>query len=380
VKQRALKIVAEIRRTRTGLAYLGNIQRPEMLGIVTAESSADGKFLYAAAWKTSAISVFQRDQATGALTHAQSLSEGENLQGAIGVRLSPDDRLAVAVAFRAKCATLLVRDPKEGTLQTLDVAYGDPAGSVTLAWPTDAVFSADSKFVYVLDDRLATIVVFRVADNKLKFVESFPGEEQCFAGARGIALSPDGKSLYVTSFQAGTLVVLSRDQASGRLSLKQVLKDGGKIKGLGGVECVCASPDGKFVYTCSGRFLGTKIVGGANGVSAFRVEDDGNLTLVQEFISETSDLKNFAGGNDVIVSPDGLNVYACGTLSKSVACFDRDPKTGKLEYITTLQSDATGGPSELGANALAWSPDAKFLYLTVEDEGVISIFQRPARK
>ncbi len=380
VKQRALKIVAEIRRTRIGLLYVGNIKQPELSGIVTAESSADGKFVYAAAWKANAVSVFERNAASGALTHVQSLAEGENFQGAIGLRLSPDDSLAVAVAFRAKCVTLLARDPKAGTLEQLDIAHGDPAGSLTLAWPTDAVFSEDSKFIYVLDDRLATVIVFRVADNKLVFVESFPGEEQCFAGARGIALTPDGKSLLVTSFQAGTLVVLNRDQASGRLSLKQALKGGGEIKGLGGVECVCTSADGKFVYTCSGRFLGTKIAGGTNAVSAFRVQDDGKLTLLQEFLSDHSELKNFVGGNDVIVSPDGRNVYACGTLSKSVACFGRDLKTGKLEYITTLSSDATGGPSELGANALAWSPDAKFLYLTVEDEGMISIFQRPGRK
>ncbi len=154
--------------------------------------------------------------------------------------------------------------------------------------------------------------------------------------------------------------------------MRQLIKDGQDgVKALAGVQTVCVSPDNEFVYTCSGRFVGTQ------AVSAFRVGEDGKLTVLQEFISEMSDLKNFSGGNDVIVSPDGLNVYACGTTSKSVACFDRDPKTGNLEYLTTLASDATGGEAELGACAMAWSPDSNFLYVTVEDDGAISIFQRP---
>jgi 6-phosphogluconolactonase (cycloisomerase 2 family) len=376
VKERAQKIVTEIRRTRTGLVYVGNIKTPELLGIVTAEASDDGKFLYAAAWKANAVSVFRRDEASGALSHVQSVVDAEDLGGGVGLRLSPDGALAAAVSFRSKTVALFARDAKEGTLRQLEVVRDDADAGLAMKWPIDAAFSPDSKFVYVLDDQAATVVVFQVIEGKsLKFVAAFAGQEQCFNGARGIAISKDGKSVYVAAHRSGMLSVLDRDAATGRLSVRQLLKDGQDgIKALAGVQTVCASPDGQFVYTCSGRFTG------AQAVSAYRVGSDGKLTVLQEFIADAGDLKNFSGGNDVIVSPDGLNLYACGTVSKSVACFDRDPKTGKLDYITTLASAATGGDAELGACALAWSPDARFLYLTVEDEGAISIFQRPGRK
>jgi len=376
VKQRALKIVAEIRRTRMGLVYVGNIKQPELAGAVTAETSADGKFVYAAAWKANAITVFRRNEATGALSSVQSLVDAENLGGGICLRQSPDGSLGVAAAFRSRTVVLYERNKSEGTLELRHVVRDDPDAGLALKWPIDAAFSPDSKFVYVLDDQAATVVVFAVTDRKrLKFVEAFTGQEECFSGARGILISKDGKTLYVSAHRSATLSVLDREEATGRLSVRQLLKDGQDgIKGLAGVQTVCTSPDGKFVYTCSGRFLGTQ------AVSAFRVGEDGKLTVLEEFISDVSELKNFSGGNDVLVSPDGLNLYACGTVSKSVACFDRDPQTGKLQYITTLASDATGGMSELGACAMAWSPDSKFLYVTVEDDGAISIFQRPGRK
>jgi 6-phosphogluconolactonase (cycloisomerase 2 family) len=130
------------------------------------------------------------------------------------------------------------------------------------------------------------------------------------------------------------------------------------------------SHDGKFVYTVSGRF------GGDDAVSVFRVGADGKLKVIQEFFNDQGDLTDFTGGNQLALSHDETMLYAAGTTSAGLACFRRDPKTGKLEVITTIRNEATGMGDNLGANGIAVSPDGRHLYLALEDAGAISVFER----
>ena len=41
------------------------------------------------------------------------------------------------------------------------------------------------------------------------------------------------------------------------------------------------------------------------------------LELVQETFDGTDALRGFAGGNEIVVSPDGHNVYAAGSRSRN---------------------------------------------------------------
>ena len=94
--------------------------------VTSVEVSRDGKFLYAAAWRAEAISVFQRDLATGELTEVQELTDADNLAGVTAVRLSPDGRYAAAAAFGSQCVELYRRDPLNGKLTKLDHAKNKP--------------------------------------------------------------------------------------------------------------------------------------------------------------------------------------------------------------------------------------------------------------
>ena len=130
-----------------------------------------------------------------------------------------------------------------------------------------------------------------------------------------------------------------------------------------------ASPDGRFVTTCSGRF------GGLTSVASFRFQDDGRLTFVQAVKSSTG---KFAGGNQLAVSPDGRSVYAAGTLSGVVACASRNPETGTLTPRGVVPD---GGPQGGGGKTnspagVTISHDGKFVYVATEDKSSISIFRR----
>ena len=102
-----------------------------------------------------------------------------------------------------------------------------------------------------------------------------------------------------------------------------------QIEGQFGVN---SSPDGKFLYVCSGRFSGN------DAVSVFRVTDERKLVPIQAIVNREEGL-TFVGGNEAIVSPDGRNVYATATVSGTIVCFARDPQTGRLRLIQSIVDD-----------------------------------------
>jgi 6-phosphogluconolactonase (cycloisomerase 2 family) len=67
---------------------------------------------------------------------------------------------------------------------------------------------------------------------------------------------------------------------------------------------VALSPVGAFAYASSGRFRAD------NAIGVYKLDDNGELNVVQEFMNNEDELRNFRGGNEIALSPDGLNVYA----------------------------------------------------------------------
>ena len=200
-------------------------------------------------------------------------------------------------------------------------------------------------------------------------------------GRATVAFHPDGKTLFAACCVPGSLVVADFDPKTGATKVRQILwaasagghdfskAEVGDVAGVRGVLHLVMSADGRFVTTCSGRF------GGDTCVTSFKFGDDGHLSLVQ---SVKSSGKNFAGGNQVALSPDGQSVYATGTISGVVACADRDPKTGSITPRGTVpDGGSTGGAGRvLGAAGITVSPDGRFVYVAIEDKSTISIFER----
>jgi 6-phosphogluconolactonase (cycloisomerase 2 family) len=353
------------------------VPRDDLDGVVGVQISPDGKFVYAASWKAASATTFARDPETGKLKHTQTVNDNDTLAGTTTLALGRDGRSALAVAFQSRTAVLFQRNPENGQIVMSDVAR-DGSKDVRLGMPIDAAFSPDGKFVYVVDDRSpdgnsGALVAFWVNADKLELVGTDAGKDSCYTGARGIAFHPDGKTAFVVANDANTLVSVDRDESTGKTSVRQVVKDEENgVHGLAGAMGVVVSPDGRFVYVSAGRFQGD------NAVSTFRLGSDGKLSLVQEILNGEGELRGFEGGNHLDISPDGLNLYVSATRSRSVACFRRDPETGKLRVLETLPDG--GDATENGAAGIGVSPDGRFVYVATEDGKALSVFRRDMGK
>src|SRR5262249_49324302 len=147
----------------------------------------------------------------------------------------------------------------------------------------------------------------------------------------GVAVSPDGLNVYVTSEEANFLVVFARDQSNGALTTNlQVLRDGvDGIEGLGGAAAPVVSPDGRYVYVASRS---------DSALVAFsRDATPGLLAPSQLFRDGSNGVDGLATANYVVVSPDGANVFVMGLDDDAVTVFRR---------VATGCGDGSVGPGE----------------------------------
>ena len=152
-----------------------------------------------------------------------------------------------------------------------------------------------------------------------------------------LRLTADGRFLYVTSRRPGSISVFARDPESGVLTfLDQIVNFAGDPPAentrwnLPGAYGLAISPDGKHVYLASitNDFL----------VGLARDEASGSLAFIQDFKDDENGVDGFRDGFSVAVSPDGLNLYATGFGDNAVAVFARHIDTGQLTFVEVIRN------------------------------------------
>ena len=362
------------------LRQVDYVQSDQLLkSVCGAETDSDQKYLYTSSFPVGTICVYSVEAETGRLALVQAVKE-DALRGVTDFRLSADGRLGVSSSCHSGTVALFTRDTSTGQIQIAAALDADDTGTQSMTWPVDVAFTPDAKFAYIADSKGqgkepgdpssgGEITVFRVADDRLEWVDSDGGLGGCFSGARGVLCHPDGVHVFVAAKTRGTLVVCRRDPESGTLQLQQSFEQGQDgVRCLEGAMNVSLSPDGRFVYTVAGMF------GTAGGVGVFEIGDDRWVRLVQQFVNGDDGFRNFVGGNKCIVSADGKRAYASATLSSSLAVFDRDLETGKLTLVEMLVNEV-GGVQLPGANGLAFAGEDRFLVVTCELGNAIAVLE-----
>lgn len=213
-------------------------------------------------------------------------------------------------------------------------------------------------------------------------------------GAKSVAVSPDGKSVYVAAAWAPALVRFDRDPATGALTPQGCVTDtivedldcAQQTYGLSGAESVTVSPDGESVY-----------VAGTVENAVVRLDRDtatGALTpagCVQdndEYLvacAQTAD--GLSQVRSVAVSPDGKSVYAASNEDDAVVVFGRSTAGGEVGALTPqgcVDDEAPEGRDDCeqsthgldGAAAVTVSPDGKSAYAVSENDNAVVRFDR----
>jgi hypothetical protein len=321
--------------------------------------SPDGKSAYASAWTSGAILVFNRNPATGTLTQKPGADGCITEAVVVGCTqahgiTAPDEILisangknvyvtSWAIGTTAKAAiSTFTRNTTTGVL-TWTACINDDASDMC----TDgravgghgAVLSADQKNIYVTGN--VTLAAFDRNTTTGALMEQggmgcFGADPECTAvapdpGGRQIAISGDGKQLYVPSSAAGVMV-FNRNTANGVIAplpggCYTQLGGGGctKLTQIGpGTAAVTVSPDSRSIYLSH-----------SNGIVAFARRGDGTLAF-RNCVNDAGNLgcSNGAGVTDLIylaASPDGQDVVAVGSGNQNgLVMFARNTATGAL--------------------------------------------------
>jgi DNA-binding beta-propeller fold protein YncE len=183
-----------------------------------------------------------------------------------------------------------------------------------------------------------------------------------FMGSRALAISPDGRNVYVASSGSDAIAVFDRNPVTGALT--QPAGKGGCVAapvaakgkatagcgvavGLIGPNSVAVSPDGRNVYATSRD--------GASVTTFIRNRKSGRLRQLPPSASGCiSGLpiptctagRALKGPDVVVVSADGKNVYVGDFFGNAVASFSRAEGSGALTQLAGTEGCIADGAAE----------------------------------
>ena len=300
------------------------------------DSSPDGKQLYVSSLLNDSITVYTRDVAAqGSLSLLQTISNYPGLIQPMVLKTSPDGNFIYVAA-----------------------QPGAKAGAVAGTEDTLAVFSKNS------DGTLSSKTVYT---NKSDNIDGLQGPAD-------IALSPDGKHLYVTGNKANALVVFSRDVNSGLLTFLEVHKNGiNNVDGLAEAQQIAVSPDGNFVYvtgSASNALAVFSYLPSTGGLNFVRTYKDGDNTATVDGLTHAL---------AIAMSPKGDLLYVTGrntTGQATLAVFRRDSSTGLLDFASVQTIGEQNLPAVDESLMVTISPDGTNIYTTSRLNSAFDLFRR----
>jgi DNA-binding beta-propeller fold protein YncE len=215
-------------------------------------------------------------------------------------------------------------------------------------------------------------------------------------GSRAIAISPDGRSVYVASSKSNAIAVFSRDPQTGALAQAKgkagcVAAKGAEgcavALGLVGPNSVAVSPDGRTVYATSRA--------GSSLTTFHRNRKTGALRqlpppfsgcISQLPIPGCTSARGLQDPDVVVVSGDDKNVYVGAFAGSGVVSFSRNPTSGAVTQLADTagcitESGAEGcakGAALKAVEGLAIDPDGNAVYAAAAFANAVTVLGRDA--
>jgi predicted outer membrane repeat protein len=291
--------------------------------------SPDGKHVYVTSSSGNHLRAGSRNSSNGTLSLPYSYSNAT--QQPLAVTVSPDGKNVYLTGYSSDTIAVFNRNPDSGVLSTSQIV-------------TKGDFYLCGAFICSLDG---------------------------LDGAWGVAVSPDGKNVYVVGYTDDTITVFSRN-TNGQLGIIHRLKEGvNGVSGLDGPRQVVVSPDGAHVYVTS------HISAVTGSIAVFsRSSADGRLSFVTSYSDGSGGFDDLAGAHGLAFSHDGGHLYVSANWDKAVTLFQRNPGNGHLTPVQTQKDGNDGVDSLYGAMGLQLSPDGTRLYVAAYFNGTLTVFDR----
>ena len=181
------------------------------------------------------------------------------------------------------------------------------------------VVSPDNRFVLAADLGLDQILSYKLnsttanlSPNRQPFVKTPPA-----AGPRHLTFHPNGRHVYVINELSNSVTMFRYDSGSGVLVKQQTISTLPKdFDGTSYCADLKITPNGRFLY-------GTNR--GHDSIAAYRIGDDGRLTLlaIQPSLGK--------GPQNLAITPGGKLLLCANMPGKNVVLFRIDQQTGSLK-------------------------------------------------
>lgn len=359
--------------------------------------SADGRFVYATGFVSGSVAAFARS-AAGPLTQLagsdgciaaetfEGCAAGPGLRGAADVAIAPGGSSLYVASFRSNAVAAFTREARTGRLRQLagdaaciaeqeDEGDEQDLGGIGfescrpgrgLAGATALTVSPDGKSVYVL--ARDSVAAFRRGPGGS--LTQLAGSQGCLnadgsggcaavsqlANGLDLAMSPDGRTLYVASYLPGSIGIFRRDPGTGALAPMTALA----TPALDGVAGLAITRGGGGLYAVSPF---------QDAVLAFTRMADGRLQQLRGTAACVSDVERsdscthgqvLSRASAVAVSPDGRHLYvsavepigfscACGRELGSLSVFTRSLASVTLAAPRAATTVRAGGAFRITA-------------------------------
>ena len=328
--------------------------------------------------------------------------------------MSPDGRNVYVASSSSNAIAVFKRNRRTGKLAQASgtagcIAAGGADGCASgqgLAGPNSVAVSADGKNVYATSLRSSSVDTFRRNPTTGALTQAKDGTG-CLAamaipgcasargldGADVVAVSDDGRNVYVGAFTGSAVAVFSRSTSGGTLTQpsgtsgcisNEGAGDCATARAMSSVEGLAVTGDGKNVYAAAPGSGALDVLARDPSTGALTQPADDGGCFVNSALTRCTLGRQLDGADAVAISPDDRGVYVPTLLSSSIAIFTRTPSTGQLAQAsgtTGCVANAKGvgcarGRALRGAEGVAVSPDGTTVYAVSLTPGSIDVFDR----
>lgn len=347
-------------------------------GAIDVVVSPDNQNVYVAAFDEDSVAVLTKPISQATVTNAQTVIDGaggvNGLDGAYALAITSDGRSLYAVGSADNGLAVFQRDIDTGTLAFVEAEFDGASLANGLLNVRDVVISPDNRFVYTAaygedaiglylrDLSTGTVTYGSIAENGVGGVTNM-------RGPNSMAMSPAGNHLYVASVIDHSVVVFSRDAATGSLTWVETQTDGSNsVTNMQLTFKVLLSPDGLFLYAL-----------GASDDAIVQFARDpkyGTLTYVDNYANASGLNQYMDTPKDMAISPDGHHLFVTSAGSSAVTVFRRNLDDGVLIFTEVRRINSGGITTMDGAYGVGISPDGRSVYITGENDHSLTIFDR----